>query len=265
MGRPAPEPHRSPVTSDHGNSMPLVNPSIPYAIAVATPRDTRADGPHAGAGAAFESTAFGDRYPDAPMQIERAWSEPQRRDWLASRLAAKRAASALLARSGRRPKRIEIVRGGAEGRAGQGVVAEQVAALTPTRFLRVPLSLSISLSHTDGHAIAAAAAHPARIGVDLEREGQISSVQARYFLSARERRMRGARTLTELWALKEAAWKALGCGDSTPFSDLELILDDGGAMRAVRLGTMVFPAIAEIRHPWPGWVAAVLVLQGIAA
>ncbi len=216
-------------------------------------------------GTAFTKTAYGNQYPDAPIQISRAWSEPQRRDWLASRLAAKRAASALLARSGRQPKQIEIVRGGAEGRAGQGVIAEQVAALTPTRVLRVQLSLSISLSHVDGYAIAAAAAHPARIGVDLEREGGISASHARYFLSAREQRTQGVRTLTELWALKESAWKALGCSDSTPFADLELVTDNGGTLRAVRLGTMVFPAIAELRRPWNGWVAAVLVLQGIAA
>src|SRR5688500_16877856 len=203
--------------------MPLGNPCIPYTIAVATPRDTRAA--REPGGTPFATTAYGDQYPEAPLQIERAWSEPLRRDWLASRLAAKRAASALLARSGRRPKQIEIVRGGLEGRAGQGVVAQQVAALTPSRVLRVPLSLSISLSHADGHAIAAAAEHPARIGVDLEREGQISAAHAHYFLSARERRTQGARTLTELWALKESAWKALGCGDSTPFADLELISD----------------------------------------
>ena len=245
--------------------MPLGNPSIPYTIAVATPRDTRVGTPMADSGPTFAATSYGDSDPDAPIQTSRAWSEPHRREWLASRLAAKRAASALLARSGRLPNRIEIVRGGAEGRAGQGVVAEQVAALTPTRVLRVTLSLSISLAHADGYAIAAATSHPARIGVDLEREGQISPAHAHYFLSARERRTQGVRTLTELWALKESAWKALGCGDSTPFADLELVADRNGTIRAVRLGAMVFPAIAELRHPWPGWVAAVLVLRGIGA
>ena len=245
--------------------MPLERPSVPYTIAVATPRDTRTGASPAEAGPAFSMSAYGARYPGARMQTERAWSEPQRRDWLASRLAAQRAASALLARSGRRPNRIEIVRGGAEGRAGQGVIAEQVATLTPTRALRVSLSLSISLSHADGHAIAAATAHPARIGVDLEREGQIAPEHARYFLSARERRTQGTRNLTELWALKESAWKALGCGDSTPFADLELVMDAAGGLRAVRFGTMVFPAMAEIRRPWTGWVAAVIVLRGVEA
>lgn len=245
--------------------MPLGNPSIPYTVAVATPRDTRAGTPMADSGPAFAITAYGDQSPEAPIQVSRAWSEPRRREWLASRLAAKRAASALLARSGRQPSRIEIVRGGAEGRAGQGVVAEQVAALTPTRVLRVTLSLSISLAHADGYAIAAATAHPARIGVDLEREGRIPAAHAHYFLSERERRTQGARTLTELWALKESAWKALGCSDSTPFAELELVADRSGTIRAVRLGAMVFPAIAELRRPWPGWVAAVLVMGGIAA
>ena len=245
--------------------MPIDRLAIPYTIAVATPRDTRASAAHSDTGAAFTATAYGDRYLDPRIETERAWSEPRRRDWLASRLAARRAASALLARSGRRPGRIEIVRAGVEGRAGQGVIAEDVAALSATRVLRVPLSLSISLSHADGHAIAAAAAHPARIGVDLERDGRVAAEHAHYFLSARERRMLGSSSLTELWALKESAWKALGCGDSTPFADLELVRDSGGALRAVRLGAMVFPAMAEVRRPWTGWIAAVVVLQGIAA
>ena len=245
--------------------MPLANPSIPYAVAVATPRDVRGADVRARSERALTASVLKDRTTDEPVQTERAWSEPLRGDWLASRLAAKRAAAALLAQSGRVARQIVIVHAGAEGRAGRAVVAHHVAALTPTRVLRVPLSLSISLAHADGHAIAAAVAHPARIGVDLEREGQIASHHAHYFLSRRERRDRGARTLTELWALKESAWKALGCDETTPFADLELVIDSGGCLRAVRLGTMLFPAVAELRHPWPGWVAAVLVLQGIAA
>ena len=246
--------------------MPLAHSSIPYAVAVATPRDTRALESRVTGGRimALPPTILDDAS-EGPVQVSRAWSEPLRGDWLASRLAAKRAAAALLAQSGRVAREIEIVHVGAHGRAGQGVVAQHVASLGPSRVLRVPLSLSISLSHADGHAIAAAAPHPARIGVDLERDGQIDPAHAGYFLSRRERRDQGARTLSELWALKESAWKALGCDDTTPFCDLELVIDAGGCLRAVRLGTMVIPARAEIRHPWPGWVAAVLVLQGIAA
>jgi len=245
--------------------MPLANSKIPYAVAMATPRDTRAVESRDSASRGISHSVFRDRSTDEPLQSARAWSEPLRGDWVASRLAAKRAAAALLAQSGRAPKEIDIVRAGWDGRTGQAVVAQHIAALTPTRVLRVPLSLSISLSHVDGHAIAAAAQHPARIGVDLERDGQIAPAHAHYFLSSRERRDQGARTLTELWALKESAWKALGCDDTTPFRDLELVIDAGGCLRAVRLGATVFPAVAELRHPWPGWVAAVLVLQGIAA
>ena len=237
---------------------------IDYAVAVATPRDARA-ARGGGAGRSLPPGLVRSTTDDEPIQAFRAWSEPLRTDWLASRLAAKRAATALLARSGRVARHIEIVEGVPDGRAGRTVVARHVAPLTPTRVLRVPLSLSISLAHAEGHAIAAAAPHPARIGVDLEREGGIPAAHAHYFLSRRERREQGARTLTELWALKESAWKALGCEDSTPFADLELVIDASGCLRAVRLGTMVFPAIAELRHPWPGWVAAVLVLQGTAA
>ena len=246
--------------------MPLANPVLRYAVAFATPRDARVGEPRG----CLDSRSLLPPTVDessgvTPFQVSRAWSEPLRTDWLASRLAAKRAATALLAHSGRSAREIEIVRSDSEGRAGHGVLAQQVARLTPSRILRVPLSFSISLAHAEGHAIAAAASHPARIGVDLEREGQIDRGYAQYFLSPRERRYQGRRTLTELWALKESAWKALGCDDATPFPDLELVLDAGGCVRAVRLATMIFPVVAEIRHPWPGWVAAVLMLQGIAA
>jgi phosphopantetheinyl transferase (holo-ACP synthase) len=160
------------------------------------------------------------------------WSEPIRRDWLASRLAATRATTALLARS-----------------------AARTCATSA-------MTLSISLSHSDGHAIAAATQHPARVGVDLERDGAVAPAEARYFLSAREQRQRGHRSLTEMWALKESAWKALGCDDETAFSSLELILNNDGALYAVRLRSAVLAAVAELRRPWIGWTGTIVVLTG---
>jgi phosphopantetheinyl transferase (holo-ACP synthase) len=241
----------------------LAEQRIRYAVAVATPRDTHSLAPSIARSQSLAPRSLCLPESDQEVRASGVWSEPARHDWLASRLAAKRAATALLRRSAGRTGEIEIVRGDRDGRSGTQVTARQVGARTATRQFTIPLSLSISLAHADGHAIAAAAAHPARIGVDLEREGRISTEHADYFLSPLERAQRGALTLTELWALKEAAWKALGCGDTTTFAELELVFDAGGCVRALRLGAMVLPASAELLRPWPGWVGAIVAFNGI--
>ena len=236
---------------------------IRYAVAVATPRDTGSVA--AGVSASRPRTPAPLDVPESSDWIRTSviWNEPARHDWLASRLAARRAASGLLKESAIREHDIDIVRNGRDSRWETQVVARHVCGRTRTRQLSRPLSLSISLSHASGHAIAAAAHHPARIGVDLERDGRVAPNHADYFLVPRERRQQHVLSLTALWALKESAWKALGCDDTTPFGELELLFDTGGCVRAVRLGTMVTPALAEVRRPWPGWVAAVLVLNGV--
>jgi phosphopantetheinyl transferase (holo-ACP synthase) len=236
---------------------------IRYSVAIATPRDTEsvvvgASAPRMGTPAPLDVPETSDW-----IRTSVIWNEPARHDWLASRLAAKRAASGLLKGSEIREHDIDIVRDARDSRWGTRVVARHVGGRTRTRQLTRPLSLSISLSHANGRAIAAATHHPARIGVDLEREGRVAGDHADYFLAPRERRQQHALSLTGLWALKESAWKALGCGDSTPFAELELLFDAAGCVRAVRLGTLVTPAIAEVRRPWPGWVAAVVVLNGV--
>lgn len=241
----------------------LADQRIRYAVAVATPRDTHSLVPAIARSQSVTPGSLCLPESDRSIRATEVWSEPARHDWLASRLAAKRAATGLLKRSVREIGEIEIVRDSRGGRSGTQVIARQIAARTATRQFVMPLSLSISLSHADGHAIAAAAPHPARIGVDLEREGRISVEHADYFLSPRERGQQGALTLTELWALKESAWKALGCGDTTPFAELELLFDAGGCVRAVRLGAMVLPALAELRRPWPGWVGAIVAFNGV--
>ena len=240
----------------------LADRRIRYAVAVATPRDTESLAPRAAGLSGPTPRVLNVPESTDPIRAPAAWSEPARRDWLASRLAAKRAATGLLKGSTIAERDIDIVRDGGDGRAGTHVVARHVAGRTRTRRLSVPLSLSISLAHANGHAIAAATHHPARVGVDLERDGRIEPGHADYFLAPRERRQQPFLSLTALWALKESAWKALGCGDATPFGELELLFDAGGSVAAVRLGTMVIPASAELRRPWPGWVAAVLVLNG---
>ena len=241
----------------------LTVPPIRYSVAVATPRDTESFAP----GSAGSSGPVPGRLqvPEStePIRAPAAWSEPARRDWLASRLAAKRAATGLLKGSTIAERDIDIVRAGGDGRSGTRVVARHVAGRTRTNRLSLPLSLSISLAHANGHAIAAATHHPARIGVDLERDGRIEPAHADYFLAPRERKQLPLLSPTALWALKESAWKALGCGDATPFGELELLFGSGGSVVAVRLGTMVIPASAELRRPWTGWIAAVLVLNGV--
>jgi phosphopantetheinyl transferase (holo-ACP synthase) len=243
----------------------LASQPIRYAVAVATPRDTHSLAPVVAASRSVTPRSLCLPESDQSIRPDDAWSEPARHDWLASRLAAKRAATALLRRSVDRGDEIDIVREHGDGCSAPRVIARRIAARTATRQFAIPLSLSISLAHTDGHAIAAAAPHPARIGVDLEREGRISPDHGDYFLSLRERRQRHALTLTELWALKESAWKALGCGETTSFGELELVFDDGGCVRAIRLGSMIVPAMAELRRPWAGWVGAVVALTGMVA
>ena len=221
---------------------------IPYAVAVATPRDTRDITP---------------TMPNGQGPAEEGWSEPRRRDWLASRLAARRAASRLVSQIRPRTRESLLIETAATSHGTATVRARRVAGRTATRVLSFPLDLSISISHSEGHALAAAAPHPARVGVDLEREGQVDPAHANYFLTPFEQRQHESRSLTELWALKESAWKALGCDETTPFRDLELIGDMAGGMCAARLGNMVVPMSAEVSRPWPGWIAAVVVIKGV--
>lgn len=236
---------------------------VRYAVAVATPRDTHSLAPEVASARPVAPRSLSLPESERSFRASEVWNEPLRREWLASRLAAQRAAAALMARSTRRVGAIEIVPAGEDTRSGARVIARRVAGHTATRTISIPLGLSISVSHADGRAMAAATARPARIGVDLERADRVAPDHADYFLSRHERARTGALTPTELWALKESAWKALGCDDATPFGTLELIFDAGAGIRAVRLGSMVIPVVAEVRHPWPGWVGAIVAFTGV--
>jgi 4'-phosphopantetheinyl transferase len=135
--------------------------------------------------------------------------EKQRREHLAGRLAAKRAAARLL---GADPREVEILRSEAPHDRGRPYVAGAPG-------------LSISISHTAD--LAAAAAARVAIGIDLERvEPREPSFEA-LFLDARERAALAAltgvdrdRAVTFAWCVKEAAGKQLGLGLSIPFADL---------------------------------------------
>jgi hypothetical protein len=97
--------------------------------------------------------------------------------------------------------------------------------------------------------------------VDLERRHSVAAHEGRWFLTAAERRL-GVADLTVLWALKEAAWKALSLGQDIPFQDLELAFCRVGRLAAIRLRGRRFPARASVRFPWGGYVATVVTLEG---
>lgn len=159
-------------------------------------------------------------------------------DHLASRLAARRAVRAAL------PGALEI-----RIQRRTGAAPSVIGTARP---------IALSLTHCDGRAAAIAAPAPARIGIDLEREDTIAPDHARYFLTSRERAALGTHSLAALWALKEAAWKALALPGDTRFHDLELRLDDTGAVEAVSTKAQAFRASATLATPWPGYVLATI-------
>lgn len=159
-------------------------------------------------------------------------------DYRASRLAARRAVRAAL------PGALEI-----RIRRSTGTAPAVIGTAQP---------IALSLTHRDGRAAAIAAAAPARIGIDLEREDAISPDHARYFLTPGERTALGTHSLAAMWALKEAAWKALALPGHTRFHDLELAMDDAGTVEAVRTKMQAFSASATLATPWPGYVLATI-------
>ncbi len=120
----------------------------------------------------------------------------------------------------------------------------------------------VSVSHRGPHA--AAAAVPARIhvGVDLELKGMVPAESARHFLDRREQEEgRRGHDLTSLWALKEAAWKALLLDAGTPFHALRLRFDAHAALCGLELPSRgrAYRAHAEVREPFAGVRLAVVV------
>jgi acyl transferase domain-containing protein len=135
-----------------------------------------------------------------------------RREWLLGRLAAKSAIQNWLGRRGRAPglQDIEIVNeddGHPTVRLRNGSGELQAVA--------------VSLSHTDGTAVAVATQEVHPIGIDLEPIGRIRDAEAFArvaFLEEEWLRLqeqfpgRSTECSVLLWTMKEAAAKALGCG-----------------------------------------------------
>ena len=176
-------------------------------------------------------------------------NEARRRDWLAGRYAAKQA---IAARCAVPVERLQLV-----SRTGAG---PRCMVLDGEHWTDLPVSLSIA--HCDGVAIAAAADSSTRIGVDIERDGEIAREHVRYFLAASERRTDASLA----WVLKEAAWKALGLGFAVPFTAVQLSFDrESGTLQRVRLNNTWITARADVvrlSHPRP-LLAAVLEIGAI--
>jgi len=171
-------------------------------------------------------------------------------DWLAGRCAGKRAVAA---RCGVPVERLQLV--------SQAGSAPRCMVLDGARWTHLPVSLSIA--HCDGVAIAAAADSSTRVGVDIERVGEIAPEHLRYFLAPSE----SCTDVSLAWVLKEAAWKALGLGPAVPFTDVQLSFDrESDALRGVRANNTWITARAEVvrfSHPHP-MLAAVLQLDQIS-
>ncbi len=177
----------------------------------------------------------------------------RRDDYRAARLAAKRA----VARLGHGP--------GADGvGALRRVSARRRPGAAPAVRTRAPGgawragAVALSLAHEDGRAAAAAAPAGARVGVDVARAGAVDAAHVRYFATAAERR-RGPRDAAALWALKEAAWKALALGPACPLRAVALEFTAARRVAAVRVRGRRVPARAALLRPWRGHVVAVLV------
>jgi phosphopantetheinyl transferase (holo-ACP synthase) len=91
----------------------------------------------------------------------------------------------------------------------------------------------------------------------------VDPAHAGYFLTPRERVGRTL-TLAELWALKEAAWKALALDGAVAFHELELHVDSGGRLCALTLQGRRMAASATLSAPWPGYVLATVVVEAPA-
>jgi 4'-phosphopantetheinyl transferase EntD len=165
------------------------------------------------------------------------------------RTAARLAARAAVACAARQPIGSVVI----ESRSGSAPAVSLPAGAAPFR---------VSVSHRDGHAAAAAVTAALHIGVDLEAAEAVSEKSARHFLGETERRD-GLRChdLTTLWALKEAAWKALLLDQTVPFSGLQLHFDARGALHRLELpaARTAFRARSRVREPFPGFRLAVVV------
>lgn len=202
--------------------------------------------------AAFDTAGFHELTDDdlAHFAAELAAANPKRqRDWLAGRLAARRALAAWQAQTGLGPWDHLAIGYDGEGR--------------PT----VPgTALFLSISHKDG--MAAAIVCDRRVGIDLE---QFSAIRdPRLFLGTAFSEAEGARLaaagwaqgqeIAGAWAAKEAAAKALGRKLLGHERDFEITTVDP-ATGVVRLETDAGPIVA-VAAPDADYVCVVATAEG---
>lgn len=183
-----------------------------------------------------------------------------RADYRAARLAAKRAilhSPGLAPAAGRASEGDALRRVCVRRRAGGAPAVTVCDDGGRWRAAR----LALSLAHRDGRAVAAAASGR-RVGVDVERAGGVAAAHARYFSVAAERE-RGPRDVTVLWALKEAAWKALALGADRPLAALALEFTAGGDVAAVVIDGRRLAARAAMLRPWRRHLVAVMTVEGM--
>jgi len=181
-------------------------------------------------------------------------SSDRQRDFRAGRLAAKRAVMGFVGRG--LSRRMEV-RSRVDG-------FPSLSLLDPSGRWRTT-AVELSISHRDGHAVAAIAPAGVRVGVDLEPAEAVPLGLARHFLTPREQDLASGGDPTVLWSLKEAAWKALALGRSLPLKALELCCEDAGGLRGVRVRGVFVPVHSQMSTPWPGYHMAMVWTTGGAA
>ena len=176
-----------------------------------------------------------------PAEVGWKW-----RDLVAGRLAAERALQALTGWAD------AVIEPGSDGQLTAHAGGQAV---------------QLCLAHQDGRAASVATQASVPVGIDLVRVDSVQDAELRFFLTPRERGQRCAYDSSVLWALKEAAWKAMACPRGAPFQALELELDENGCMAAVRYrGVRCCRAGALIvTPPWADYRAAIVWLIREAA
>jgi phosphopantetheinyl transferase (holo-ACP synthase) len=183
-----------------------------------------------------------------PVQTLASCTVARRLDWIAGRRAAKDAVATHCAVS---PAKVRVI-----NRPG----AAPIALFQSEDACWSTLPLSISISHHDGHGLAAVVDSPARVGVDLARVGEIEPEHHRYFLAPSEWPIAERIGATAVWALKEAAWKALSLSPDTPFSALELVMET--ELRGLLFDGRWTPARARTWRFADDLIAAAVYIEG---
>lgn len=165
--------------------------------------------------------------------------ERRRRDWLAGRIAAKRALRRATRERGELPPPYRAI---TVRNAGNGAPEFSVDGRAD-----IARDLNVSIAHTDGTAVAAVArtARSGTVGVDIEPTRPLPLALARYVLRPSEAELlsdddRPHPTPLVIWTVKEAALKAAR-DFCTSMRDIELRWDD-----ACRLGARVAGARAPV-------------------